>query len=93
MNALPLQKQPRDLGNSVFLDDEMVPYSDQWAFLSSVVRMDRTRLEDLVRNPEARGRVVGVRFPSADEDEPEPWTVPASRRRKILRLLVKFPPS
>jgi hypothetical protein len=31
--ALPLQKEPRDLGNSVFLDDQMVPYGDQWAFL------------------------------------------------------------
>ena len=27
--ALPLQKEPRDLGNSVFLDDQMVPYGDQ----------------------------------------------------------------
>ena len=37
--ALPLQKQPRDLGNSVFLDDQMVPHADQWAFLSSVQRI------------------------------------------------------
>src|SRR5437764_14638981 len=76
--ALPLQKQPRDLGNSVFLDDEMVPYLDQWAFLYSMERMDRSRLEDLVRDAEARGRVVGVRFPQVDEEEPEPWTAPAS---------------
>ena len=31
--ALPLQKQPRELGNSVFLDEQGLPYSDQWAFL------------------------------------------------------------
>ncbi|NLE57203.1 MAG: restriction endonuclease subunit R, partial [Planctomycetes bacterium] len=29
--ALPLQKQPRDHGNSVFLNDSMLPYADQWA--------------------------------------------------------------
>jgi superfamily II DNA or RNA helicase len=89
--ALPLQKQPRDLGNSVFLNDEMVPYSDQWAFLSSVERVERGRLEHLVRDAEARGRVVGVRFPPADEDEPEPWTTPASRRRKDPPLIGEVP--
>src|SRR5205823_10016945 len=80
--ALPLQKQPRDLGNSVFLDDQMVPYGDQWAFLSSVTRIGRTTIEDLVRDAERRGRVVGVRLPQMEEDDPEPWTAPPSRRRK-----------
>lgn len=28
--ALPLQKAPRELGRSVFLDEEMCPYEDQW---------------------------------------------------------------
>jgi hypothetical protein len=28
--ALPLQKQPRDMRNSVFLDERMVPHADQW---------------------------------------------------------------
>lgn len=80
--ALPLQKQPRDLGNSVFLDDQMVPHADQWSFLSSVQRICRTTIEDLVRDAERRGRVVGVRLPEMNEDDPEPWTAPPSRRRK-----------
>jgi len=80
--ALPLQKQPRDLGNSVFLDDQMGPHADQWSFLSSVQRICRTTIEDLVRDAERRGRVVGVRLPEMNEDDPEPWTAPPSRRRK-----------
>ncbi len=80
--ALPLQKQPRDLGNSVFLNDQMVSHVDQWAFLSSVERIGRTGIEDLVRDAERRGRVVGVQFPQVDEEDPEPWTAPPSRRRK-----------
>ena len=80
--ALPLQKQSRDLGNSVFLDDHMVPHADQWAFLSSVQRIGRTRVEDVVRDAERRGRVVGVRLPQMDEEDAEPWTAPPSRRRK-----------
>ena len=33
--ALPLQKKPREQGNSLFLDENLVPYQDQWAFLST----------------------------------------------------------
>jgi superfamily II DNA or RNA helicase/very-short-patch-repair endonuclease len=89
--ALPLQKQPRDLGNSVFLDDQIVPHADQWAFLSSVERIGRGTIENLIRDAESRGRIVGVRFPPVDEDEPEPWTVPASRRRKDPPIVGEVP--
>ena len=34
--ALPLQGQARRQGNSVFLDDSLMPYPDPWAFLSTV---------------------------------------------------------
>ena len=37
--ALPLQKQPREHGHSVFVDEEFIPYPDQWAFLSTVDRL------------------------------------------------------
>jgi len=33
--ALPLQKRPRDLGNSIFLNEQLAPHEDQWTFLSS----------------------------------------------------------
>ncbi|PYR95827.1 MAG: restriction endonuclease subunit R [Acidobacteria bacterium] len=89
--ALPLQKQPRDLGNSVFLDDQMVPYGDQWSFLSSVPKIGRTTIEDLVQDAERRGRVVGVRLPQMDEDDPEPWTAPPSRRRKEPAIAGEVP--
>ena len=89
--ALPLQKQPCDLGYSVFLDDQMVPHTDQWAFLSSVERIGRGTIEDLIRDAERRGRIVGVRFPPVDEDEPEPWTVPASRSRKDPPIVGEVP--
>ena len=43
--ALPLQKGPREQGNSVFLDDDLVPWADQWAFLASVRRIGRAQVE------------------------------------------------
>jgi len=74
--ALPLQKGPRELGNSVFLDDRHVPHGDQWAFLSGMRRMDRAAVERIVAEAEKRGRVVGVRPVPAEED-----VAPRSPRR------------
>jgi superfamily II DNA or RNA helicase/very-short-patch-repair endonuclease len=80
--ALPLQKQARERGNTVFLDDKFIPHADQWAFLASVRRMSRAQIEALVRDAESKGRIIGVRVALADEDDDNPWTAPPSRRRK-----------
>lgn len=37
--ALPLQHLPRSAGNSVFLNESLEPYEDQWALLASVQRL------------------------------------------------------
>jgi superfamily II DNA or RNA helicase/very-short-patch-repair endonuclease len=78
--ALPLQKAPRDRGNSVFLDADLDPWPDQWAFLASLQRLGRERIERTVQMAERRGRVLGVRLPPQDDDEHEPWSLPPSRR-------------
>lgn len=80
--ALPLQKHPRQRGNTVFLDENFVPYPDQWAFLASIRRVARAQLEALVRDAESKGQVLGVRVIQLDEDDPTPWTTPPSRRRR-----------
>ena len=82
--ALPLQKQPRERGNSVFLDDKFSPYSDQWAFLSTIRKISRHELEGKVHDAEGRGRIVGVRLALPDEDDDSPWTTPPSRRPKRI---------
>lgn len=46
--ALPFQDAPRRLGNSVFVDDEWVPYEDQWAFLSGLRRVTHAEVLSLV---------------------------------------------
>lgn len=80
--ALPLQKRPRQHNHSVFVDDKFTPHADQWQFLSSVQRIGRARVEALVRDAEARGRIIGVRVVAPDsEDDAIPWTAPPSRRR------------
>ena len=36
--ALPLQHEARKRGNTLFLDDGLVPYPEPWAYLVSVER-------------------------------------------------------
>jgi len=89
--ALPLQKQPRQRGNSVFLDDQFTPYADQWAFLASLKHMSRVQVETLVREAESKGRVIGVRMAMPDEDDNSPWAAPPSRRRLDLPITEPLP--
>ncbi len=58
--ALPLQKRPRRFGNSVFVDENLDPFEDQWAFLSRMPRMNRSEVERLVRAAELKGCVLGA---------------------------------
>jgi superfamily II DNA or RNA helicase/very-short-patch-repair endonuclease len=66
---LPLQKRPRELGNTVFLDRDLTPFTDQWEFLSSIQRMGRLDVEDVVRHAERRGCVVSVQHAMTGEEE------------------------
>jgi superfamily II DNA or RNA helicase len=79
--ALPLQKHAREQGNSLFLDDNLNPWPDQWAFLAGVRRLTRAEVEAVVDVAERRGRILGVRLPPDDEDD-QPWLAPPSRRRQ-----------
>jgi hypothetical protein len=78
--ALPLQYGPRQRGNSVFVGGDLRPHDDQWAFLSSLKRMSRMEVVNLVDQASAAGRIVGVRLP-LDDDDDEPWLAPPSRRK------------
>jgi superfamily II DNA or RNA helicase len=80
--ALPLQKGPREQGNTVFLDENFVPYPDQWAFLSSIHRVNREEVENVIQEAERRAGVYGVTMAIVDDNDVEPWLAPPSRRRK-----------
>ena len=90
--ALPLQHGPRSQGNSVFVNENIEPHDDQWAYLSSVRRMRLDEVEAIVREAERAGRVVGVRLSLAtDEADEQPWTLPPSKRRKESPILEPLP--
>ncbi len=84
--ALPLQKQPRQRGNTIFLDEAFNPHPDQWKFLATVRRIRRVQVDDLVQDAEAKGGIVGVRTVLADEEDDHPWAAPPSRPRKEMTI-------
>lgn len=78
--ALPLQRRAREYGNSVFVNERLQAYEDQWAFLASLAGMASHAVYELIAEAEARGRVLGVRMPLADESSDEPWRLSPSRQ-------------
>lgn len=80
--ALPLQREPRKAGNSVFVDADLNPFADQWAHLSQLGRITSKQAESLVEQAEKNGRVLGVRTATLDDDlfAAAPWNAPPSRR-------------
>lgn len=89
--ALPMQKGPRENGHSVFVDENLTPHPDPWAFLSTLRRLTREQVETIAHDAESRGRVVGVRFALTADDEPEPWNAPPSRRPRELPVTGPLP--
>ena len=77
--ALPLQRFPRDQGNSLFLDNNFNPYQDQWMFLQSVPKMSGDAVNRIVEDAAYNGKIVGVRMPT-EEDEEKPWDMNPSRK-------------
>ena len=68
--ALPLQRDARLQGNSVFVDEGLTPYPDQWKFLAGITHLDVDTLERAVKDAANRGRIVGFKeYPVADDVE------------------------
>jgi len=91
--ALPLQHGPRQEGNSVFLDDNLVAFPDeqQWAFLASVERIDPMTAERIASEASRTGSVVGLRLADADEDDAAPWARMPSGKPRAVRITGALP--
>jgi hypothetical protein len=70
--ALPLQKRPRELGGSVFVDMNLQPYPDQWAFLVSVIPMNVQDIEPTILRATGSIHPLDVNFIN-EEDLGMPW--------------------
>lgn len=80
--ALPLQRQAREAGNSLFVDADLRLHEDQWTYLSTISRLSSADVTSVIAKLEADlpGGATGVRLPVDDENADEPWKMLPSRR-------------
>ena len=79
--ALPLQREPRARGNSVFVDDGFHPVPDQWSYLAGIRRIPASAVERVAGQALQSGQVLGVRASGVEEeDSAAPWLLTPSRR-------------
>lgn len=80
--ALPLQKGPREKGFSVFVDAELRPYADQWAFLASIQPMAPHDIEPTILQATGGVHPLDVTFVD-DDDLATPWKRASSSAKKL----------
>lgn len=76
--ALPFQGRAQQKGNTLFVDEQFIPYTDQWAFLSTLHKITPEELTEYLSHLCAGGD-VGVMLEATEQ---KPW--PSKRRPKGL---------
>lgn len=84
--ALPLQKQPRESGCSVFVDLDFKPYPDQWQYLSSLKTISPSELEAALLRASDGKHPLDVAF-LPEENDFKPWQRPLTTQNQISGLL------
>ena len=77
--ALPLQKKVRENGNSVFIDENFVPYPDQWRFLSNIKKLNEKLLTTLIKKL-SKGNELGLL--KNEDSKLKPWVQQTTELKK-----------
>lgn len=80
--ALPLQRKPREAGHSVFVDNNLRVYPDQWAFLASVEPMSPMDIEAAILRATGPTHPLDVTFID-EEDLATPWKRPVADKATL----------
>lgn len=86
--ALPLQKAPREMGFSVFVDSYLSPYPDQWSFLASIQPMAAHDIEPTILRATGGVHPLDVTFID-EEDLATPWKRESTSNRKLAGPIPK----
>lgn len=76
--ALPFQGKAQEGGNTLFVNEELTPYQDQWAFLSTLHRIAPKELEGYLTQLCGGGELGAL----LETEEQKPW--PAKRKPREL---------
>ena len=75
--ALPLQVAAARKGGSLFVDDQLRPYFDQWMFLSGVQKLSASQVDAIIAR--LHTPPLGTLRPE-DDETPKPW------QRRVMAL-------
>lgn len=67
--ALPLQGQARKSNNSIFIDSNFLPYTDQWAYLAQIERISAKDLANILQ-PHSHNDILGELYNTKSDQEP-----------------------
>ncbi len=84
--ALPLQKKPREVGHSVFVDDDLRVYPGQWDFLASIESMSPLDIDPTILRATGPMHPLDVTFID-EEDLATPWKRPVANRATLPKPL------
>ena len=83
--ALPLQGNARKNGNSLFVDENFIPYSDQWEYLDSVQKLSPEKVFELVGVLCKLGELGEL----ISDKEDKPWET----KKQIAHTVDEYPKS
>ena len=84
--ALPLQKKSREKGFSVFVDNDLQAYPDQWLFLAGIQRMASLDIEPTILRATGSMHPLDVTFID-EEDNKEPWKQVDTKNAKLIGVM------
>lgn len=88
--ALPLQFHPRQEGNTLFLNDDLEPFTDQWNFLGSLSRISISKVEHIIQNAVTQGQIMGLQVAETDDEvDTSPWL--RSQKQKPITIAEPIP--
>lgn len=82
--ALPLQKQPRSEGKSVFVNKELIPYDDQWQYLFSINRVNI----EVVREMNQKFKEFESCNSDYREEKVQHWNISDSDFMQPLKIII-----
>lgn len=80
------KKKPREEGKSVFVDERLAPFADQWAYLASIKSIEPADLDAMVFRATGGAHPLDVTFID-EEDSAEPWKKRTTTSGKLAGVM------
>ncbi|WP_249870502.1 TOTE conflict system archaeo-eukaryotic primase domain-containing protein [Oceanobacillus saliphilus] len=91
--ALPLQRYPRESGNSIFVDYNFNPYPDQWEYLSKIKKLSLGNVEKIIGKKNQIGPFTNRKSETIAVREKQPSELNVVYKNGIIIPKTNLPPS